>query len=428
MTDTAVESALIGSLLLSPDRLREVKHLVGPESFSDETLGVIFHHFSKLFAAGIKIDEITLGHTLKKTRDFEGVNVDEMLMWLMSSVGCSANALYYAQIIAKEEANREIGKTLIETTSLIEEGNYVDIDFEEIRAKVQSLQNQGICEKTKSIRSIMKMEDESSGDVIETGYSGLDIALGGGIICGELTVLAGSPSTGKSQFAVNLMVNATKGGERARTLFICQEMDEKSIQDRIFGCMSGIPFNAVKGIRRGTAFEHTMERFGEQYVSTIEQMAKLPISIHAAGCLTVDQLSAIISSNINNVDLIIIDYLQQIKKTNPRLKDYEKVSEVSSLCMEMSGEHKVPIIGLSQFNREGYKDENKRPTIANLRDSGQLEQDAANVWLLWRDKTDHSNEVDIELNIAKNRNGQVGVIAFDYQLNCGRIIQKKDYD
>lgn len=430
-----IEAALLGSLLLNPDRIKEVKHLIKPEDFEEEDSGVIYQKFCDLYFSGIEVDQVTLGTEISHMDCFKQTNIPLLMMCLMSSVGCSTHAVHYARLIAKKSLSKELTRTLDDTTNKIIAGDLDEINLTELKDRLDLLKNQGITELTQTINQVLKTEDDSSVEHISTGFTGLDLALGGGIRLGDFTTIAGSPATGKSQFAINLMTKAKKEGKPARTLFVCQEMDAKSIQDRIIGSLSNIPCGAVTGIRKGTASEATMKIFSSRYIEAIESLAKLPIKIHSTGCLNIDELSTIITKNINEVDMIIIDYIQQIRKVDKRQSDYEKTGDVSRLCMETSRDYHIPVIALSQLNREGYKDEKTKPTMANLRESGQIEQDSANVWLLWRDRTEKPEAGDdgrkfpitLSLILGKNRNGETGIVNFDYKMDCGKIREQRAY-
>lgn len=429
----SAEVAVLGSFLLNPERINECKHLLNPEDFTEELFQAIYSKICELYFSKTPVDEITLAVELKKMSAFKNINIDLLLCSIMCNVGCSANAIYYAKIVAQHSISKQLTGTLSEATQLICDGHLDDVNLEELKDKIALLKNQGVTELSKSIIQIMKKEDDMSAEFISTGYENFNNALGGGICLGDFTALAGAPGTGKSQFAINLMTKANIEGKPARVLFICQEMNDKTIMDRFIGSLTGIPLNACKGLRKGTATDSTWEKFGSKFQKGIEALAKLPFIIHTTGCLTIEELQAIIAKNINNVDMIVLDYLQQIRNKQKQT-NYEKANEVSYTCMDVARKYKKAVIALSQFNREGYKD-NVRPTMASLRDSGQLEQDAANVWLLWRDADDkpsldaagRQEAITLELNMAKNRNGATGNTYFDYKMDCGRIRESLGY-
>ena len=422
-----IERELLGCIILDDDRLVEIKHLINPEDFKEPYERKVYETMLSMRGEGLKIDEVTLGSKLAGVFvDKDSSKIKGMVMELMAISGCSADAGHYAKLVLQNSINARIGKIFNETTQKINSGSIEEVDMNEVRDEIERIRNQSLCQETKSLRDIIKVDDDTNCVPVSIGFNGLDSAHSGGLM-GELTILAGSPSTGKSQLAVNLMLNATKNGEPARSLFICQEMSAKEVQDRIVGSMTGVHFNAVKAIRRGEAPESTFERYYKRYNQAIEKLAVLPMKIHTTGALTFPELEAIITRHIKEVDIIVVDYLQQIRKIDGRMSDYEKTNQVSAFCMGMAVKHGVPIIGLSQFNRDGYKDNAKKPTIANLRESGQLEQDAANVWLLWRDMKDQGDIVKLELEIAKNRNGQIGTVTFDYAKSCGRMVECNKY-
>jgi len=419
-----IEDELIGSIILNQDRLAEVKPIISVNDFESAINGKIYAIMLDMQKSKIHIDEVTLSEKLSRiTKSKTKTEINGLIMELMAICGCSSNALYYAKLVAEKSVNNKIGHIFNETAEKINSGNIEEINMDEVKDKIEALRNQSVTELTQSLKQVIQADSDTDQEFVSLGYNKLDSVHSGGLV-GELTILAGSPSTGKSQFGINLLLKAQKGGMPAKTLLICQEMSAKEIQDRILGAITKIHFNAIKGIRRGKAPESTFEKYGDTYIAALETLSKLPMKIHATGRLSIAELEAVVSKNIKDVDLIMIDYLQQIKKVDNKQSDYEKINEVSAYCMEMSVKHGVPIIGLSQFNREGYKDAEKRPTIANLRESGQLEQDAANIWLLWRNRKVQGPEVELELEVAKNRNGQTATILFNYTMDSGFIKER----
>ena len=420
------EKAVIGSILLSPERFLEVKHIISHEDFLDPLLAIAFQCYQHLFTSGIAIDEITLGRELNKVEALEKDEISSFLLDVPMSVPNSSNAEYYAEIILKESSRRRLLELI---TMAHEEVKVIDnpvLAAGDLREKLNSVIKRQSLDAPKAIKQVIQESESTDGHPVSTGYPKLDVALGGGIDPVSFTALAGGPSTGKSQFAVNLIAKGTVNNKPARSLYICQEMSSKTIQDRLISAVSGVPLQASKNLRLGLAKDYTVENFSKPYNEGLEYISTLPISIYANGCLTFNQLASVVLRNIDNVDIIYIDYLQQIKKTNVMQKDYDKVSEISGFCMDTASRHSVPIVGLSQFNRDGYKD-GKRPTKANLRDSGQLEQDAENVWLLWRDPKNKDPEAHLEVIIDKNRNGPTGTVFFKYMMKKGQIVPESEW-
>lgn len=429
----SAEVAVLGSFLLNPDRVNECKHLLKPEDFTEELFQDIYSKICELYFAKVAVDEITLAVELRKMSAFKKINVNLLLCVIMCNVGCSANALYYAKIVAQHSISIQLTGTLSEATQLISDGHLDDVNLDELKEKIALLKNQGVTDLTKSIKEILIEDDGEIYSQIKTGYGNFDRAMGGGIMLGDFSVLGGAPGTGKSQFVINMIAKAKLDEKPVRSLIVVQEMNRATVRNRLLSCLSGIPKDACISIRNGTASQKTLDLYYDRFIKANKIAAQIPIKVHAEGCVNVEQFEAIIAKYINDVDLIVLDYLSQIRK-KPKQTNYEKASEVSYACMDTARKHNKCIIALSQFNREGYKD-NVRPTMSNLRDCGEIEQDAANVWLMWRDdnneveheETGRTLPVEVELNIAKNRNGPVGNFYFDFNMDCGQITEKVKY-
>lgn len=422
-----LEREILGSILLNQDILVEVKSIVSPDDFSTSENRTIYEVMLKMKSSGVKIDEVTLGNALSGVFfERSPLEIQGLMMELMCLMGCSKDAPHYAKLLLEHSIGDKVGELFTTVSDRIERGEFDFDEIDEVKDEIGRLKNQSACQNTKSISAILRASDDEGSGYIPLGYSKLDTAHSGGLV-GEFTVLAGSPSTGKSQFAINLLLRAKKNGVPVKGLYICQEMSEKDIQDRMVGALSSVPLAVVKGIRRDLAPDSAWEQYGNKYQKALKELVTRDIRVHAQSKLSIPELEAIVMRNINEIDIIVIDYLQQIRKVDRHQSDFDKINDITEFCQDTALRYDTPIIGLSQFNRDGYKDPSHKPTMGDLRGSGQIEQDAANIWLLWRDLEDKNLETTLELNIAKNRNGQIGRINFDYKKDCGRIRESLGY-
>jgi len=257
-------------------------------------------------------------------------------------------------------------------------------------------------------------------DTFETNYFQLDNALGGQLGRTSFTVIAAGPSFGKTALALNIMQNGTRNGKPIRCLYVGMEMTETEIFDRFIAADGEIPGHIVRKIRRNTSDSESRIRYGKSFAESVTNISGRGHIIKSDGIISINEFRALVAMYSKDIDCAILDYIQQLRPTDPKQGDMEKVNEASWACKDLAMTYNIPIIGLSQLNRDGYKDGCK-PTLANLRASGQIEQDANNVWIMWRAKEDGATEEEMELFIAKNRNGPVCRIGLNFNLKHGRI-------
>jgi replicative DNA helicase len=196
-------------------------------------------------------------------------------------------------------------------------------------------------------------------------------------------------------------------------------MSESELFDRFVASDSGIPGQIVRKIRMNDCDAETMRKHSRAFGESSRNIAARGHIIKSDGIISINEFRALVAMYANDIDCAIIDYIQQLRPTSGKQSKMEKVEEASWACKDLASTYKIPVIALSQLNREGYKDGNK-PSLATLRESGQIEQDANNVWMMWRPKAEGVAEEEMELFLAKNRNGPICRINLDFDL-VGKI-------
>lgn len=215
----------------------------------------------------------------------------------------------------------------------------------------------------------------------------------------EFTVIGARPGIGKTTLALQIAQNIARKGKEVTIISL--EMSDTQLIQKLIASKARI--NSYK-MRRGTLEEADFEKIRD----VSEDISNLPITL-ISRTTTIQKIETTIRKlkNKNQLDLVIIDYIQLIKNNKKLPSREQEVADITRTLKLLSLELDIPIIGLCQLNRNATKAE---PTLADLRESGSIEQDADNVWFLYQEKEDESNVIDVTLKIAKQRAGEIGKV------------------
>lgn len=404
--DLAVESALLGSILLDPDRFDEVADLVTNDSFYLEANRNVFRAVTALAAKGKVVDALTVCEWLKSNglhQDGEEDRLAEML----NSVPHAAHARHYAETVADRYARRRLAMT---ANDAAEAARDIATPLDEAVAAVSKALD-GLSESRAGnltgfdLRDLMRQTWEgmlAGGPAgISTGFPGLD-ATGCTLKPGSLTILAARSSTGKTSFAGNLALNLARSG--CGVLFVSLEQTRLELASRLLSCEAGI--GNIVGGRTLSASE------SDRVCEAAGRLADLPIVIDDTSPRTATQIGAVarLTTRRNNVKAIIVDYLQLIAAEDRKLPREQQVADTTKALRNIGRNLGVPVVALAQLNRQIESRDDKRPKLSDLRESGSIEQDADMVWFLDRP---FLNDVDADptaatLIVRKHRNGKTG--------------------
>jgi len=417
--DIQAEQSVLGSIFINPDKMIEVTEHLKPEDFYRPAHKILFKAMMSLADRGEAIDIVTVKSMLEANHELNLVGNVSYLVEIINAVPTSANAEYYAKIVAKKAQLRAIIGNLSDSI-----GNAYDedMDIDEIIAKTeQSLLKVSQSSNKGSFRPIhdvllenhTKIEERSNSSSeitgIETGFYDFD-KLTTGLHEDNLIILAARPAMGKTAFALNIAQNvATKSGKPVAIFSL--EMGDESLVERMLSAEGAIPNHHIR-----TGFLSTDE--WERLVYAQSRLAEAPIFIDDSAGIRISDIRARarrLAQETSGLGLIVIDYLQLItgKKTDNR---QQEVSEISRQLKIIAKELKVPVIALSQLSRSVEQRQDKRPIMSDLRDSGSIEQDADIVAFLYRDayyqdNADEQEESNLtELIIKKNRHGSLGTV------------------
>jgi replicative DNA helicase len=361
------------------------------------------------------IDPVTIGHELQRGGVLEEVGGPSTLMRILETVPHAAHAEYYARIVR----DKWLQRTLIEVcTNTLREAYESSDDTEQILARAEQrvfsiLEQQGSIDKF-AIRDILddtfarifeRMDQEGVISGLPTGFDGLD-SLTSGFQSSELLVLAARPSMGKTALVCNFALSVARQ-ERQGVLLFSLEQSKLELAERFLCIQARIDGHRLRQGDLDEVEQHSLHEASNE-------MREFPLFIDDTAGRTVSQIAAV-SRRLKRrfgIGLVIIDYLQLIESDDRNLPREQQISTITRRLKFLAKDLSIPVIALAQLNRGVEQREDKRPRLADLRESGAIEQDADIVMFLHRpeayDPEDRPGEAD--LIIAKNRNGPIGTV------------------
>lgn len=412
------EKSLLGAILIEEEVLADATEIVRPADFYDKNHGLIFASMLRLFEKHKPVDLLTLTEELQKKGELEVIGGSAYLTDLTNYVPTAAHAEAYAEMIAQKAVRRRLIKASADITELgYDESTTTQELLEKAEAELFSVSDQSLKQDLISIENILadsfdRIEElhKNKGSLrgIRTGYRDLD-NITAGLQRSDLIILAARPAMGKTTLVTNLAYNVATI-EKKPVLFFSLEMSKEQLIDRMLADASGVDsWNIRTGNLSDDDFAKLSEAMGE--------MSEAPIFIDDTPGLSVLEMrtKARRAAHENPLGLIVVDYLQLMQATgNHNGNRVQEVSEISRGLKLIARELNVPLIALSQLSRSVESRTPPIPQLADLRESGSIEQDADLVTFIYRpgyyepDNPDVQNITD--LIIAKHRNGPVGKV------------------
>ncbi len=421
--NTDAEKSLLAALLLDKDTITKVADIIRADDFYDERHGIIYAAIKELYEGHMPIDIVTVTDVLSTQGKLDMVGGASKLAAITNSSLSAAHAAQYADIIAGKATLRR----LISASNTINEMSYsTTLKLDEILDKAEQilfgisrrqLKNPFIGVKDVLTEAFERIDHlhENRGELrgIPTGFYDLDHILYG-LQPADLVIVAARPSIGKTSFAMNIALNAAKKGHYHAGIFSL-EMSKEQLVDRLLASESGI--DAWK-LRTGNLAPEDFNKLSE----AMGKLADTSIFIDDSAFANVLEIrtKARRLKAEKGLDLVVIDHLQLMEGTSGKESRVQEMSEISRSLKALAKELNVPVIAISQLSREVEKRPKKIPQLADLRESGSIEQDADVVLFLYREEyydpqTEHKNEADVI--IAKHRNGPVGTIKLRFEGN-----------
>lgn len=366
------EKSIIGSILMDNDCMYKIYDKLKPEMFQWDFARDCYQEMLAMSDKGQNIDLLTIANRLVN-HERSDAYIAEQLTDCVQIVQTSAFVENYADLVIKNHRSR-VAKDIFSKVDL--SPNAIDGSIAEMILRFEELQ-ENIGVRSKSLAQIVKENQENyfndrvKKDLVRTGFYNLDESLGG-LEPGDVTVIAARPAVGKSAFTAQIITNIAKQGKRVG--YFNLEMTENQVYERFLARLGKLQMSRI---RRAKAFLKDEE---ESFKMANEEMSKLDVVI-SGGSKSISQIKT--ESRYQKFDVIVIDYLQLVKADRKFNNRSSEVGEISKSIKELAMQLKVPVILLSQLNRVSEGKETKEPTMAELRESGDIEQDASNIVLLW---------------------------------------------
>lgn len=417
------EHCVLGSLIVDPIKLDEVMEIVTPEDFYNPQTRVIFKHIENLGRLGKTVDVITLAESMNESGTLEPAGGLGYLVDIVNNTPSSANVKAYAHIVADRAMERRIiesGQRISEIGA--DEDTPVDDKLEMLHSEISGLERKDSAEIIpfdSLLKSRIQVIDGKFRGTVQrglmTGFAALDERYQG-IGQTALWVLAARPGQGKTALAMNVAKNVAASGKDV--IVFSLEMGKEELTDRLLASESSID---SKLIRSG--------QFGEEHWNPLSigthKLKGLKIHIIDIPAIDIHRAKAIARKfkRYSDVGLIVVDYLQLMTDSKAKNR-FEEVSSVSRELKVMAKQIGCPVLALSQLNRKVEDRGDKRPHMADLRESGQIEQDADIITFIYRDEYYHPdtpNKGVAEIITAKFREGEVGTDLLATQMQYARF-------
>jgi replicative DNA helicase len=414
------EQGVLGCIMLDPSTVFPVVALAikNPEAFYDLRHRTIFEVMIEMFDKREPVDLIMLQQKLKDRQQLEGVGGLVYLASLPDAVPSAANIEHYLGIVSEKFTVRKlIGFCTEAVGRAYEHQGSVDTLLDEVEQDIHTLsENAQSSDHTATAKqlihgTISKIEElfNNQGQIggVPTGFYDID-KMTGGLNGGDMVVIAARPSVGKTSLAVNIAEYVALS-HHSPVAIASLEMTSQQLMLRMVSSISRVPSDAIK---HGNLTQQHFQKIN----SAALRLNSSNIIIDDSSGLSILQLKSK-ARRIHQrygIKLLIIDYLQLLHSTNRKSENrQQEVADISSGCKQIAKELNIPVIVLSQLNRESEKAGNRKPRISDLRESGAIEQDADQIWLLYRpdDQEETADKVfQVDVVIAKSRNGPTGEV------------------
>jgi len=417
---------VLGALLLDNSAFDKIADLVSAEDFYRDDHRRIFRHIVKLVDQVKPADIVTVGESIVASEDKDRTGGPAYLAALAQNTPSALNIRRYAELVRERSVQRRLAQvaTEIAETALTPSGKDVGQMLDEAEARIMEVGEKGsrgtqgfeqiqpvLARVFERIDHLFHQENKSDVTGLPTGFVDLDRETAG-LQEGDLIVIAGRPSMGKTAFALNIAEHiAVK--ERLPVAIFSMEMGAAQLAQRLLGSISRVDQQKMR----------TGRLADEEWSALSEAVANLhdaPIYIDETGGLNALELrtrARRINRQCGQLKLVIVDYLQLMSASSEGENRATEISEISRSLKSLAKELKCPVVALSQLNRALEQRPNKRPVMSDLRESGAIEQDADLILAIYREEVytpDTPDKGVAEINILKQRNGPIGQVKLTF--------------
>jgi replicative DNA helicase len=418
--DLDAEQAVLGAMMLSADAAADVVEILDADDFYRGAHGTIYAALRNLFARGEPVDLVAAVDLLRKDGSLEQVGGQLYLADLLNVVPTPAGAAHYARIVADAALRRRLIGAAADIMDLAyRSGDGADDIADGAEQRIYDVARREDADETAILRDLVDraMQDLESIQNRESAYTGLPTGfrdiddLTSGLQPGNLVVVAARPGVGKSSLAMNMARNVAVAGHAVAVFSL--EMSRYEIGMRLLCAEARVPWDRIRNKRVGP-------EDWTNVVQAAEVLHDAPLHIVDAGNVNIVDIRAKarrMRSGRQGLDMIIVDYLQLMTSPNARRPDsrQQEVAEISRNLKLLAKELRIPVVALSQLNRNPEARADKRPQLSDLRESGAIEQDSDVVMFIHRDDNDPEKKRDAELIVAKHRNGPTGSLRLNFE-------------
>jgi len=427
--DLEAEKAVLSALLLDNASIHAVYTELKPDDFYHPVHRQLYASMLALTQDNQPVDLHTLADRLNTQKQLDAVGGPVFLAELADYEATAANVVHHARIVRDKAVKRRLIATATEIVDLgFDEGDRADalLDRAESRIfEISSAQARNTFrtldeEVHRAFDFIDALRERGAGLTgVTTGFLDLD-KLTGGLQRGELVIVAARPSMGKTSFALDLARNAATSGYKVWI----SSLEMSSLTLRLLSSQGGVDANVF---RNGYFTEHAYKSLQ----LAANQLTNLPVVIDDSSALTILELKSKCrrARAERGLDLVVVDYLQLMRGDSRPDNREQEIAEISRGLKSLAKELEVPVIALAQLNRGPETREEKRPRLADLRESGAIEQDADLIAFLYRDEVynkspEAANTGLAEVIVAKQRNGPTGTVNLTFEARFARF---RDY-
>jgi replicative DNA helicase len=424
------EMSVLGGILLENAALNKALEILRPEDFYRESHRKIFSVLIELSEKGEPADLVTLTAALNQKGELETVGGSGYLATLVDYVPTAANIAYYCRMVKEKALSRQLIHVATDIATRSYDGGEIEqtLDWAEksifeitgMKSRPSYFSTKEIMKDTfKAIEKLYDRKELVTG--VPTGFTDLD-TMTAGLQPGDLLIVAGRPSMGKTAFCLNVVEYAAMHASPAvPTIIFSLEMSKEQLVQRMLCSVSRVD---ASRLRTG----HLGESDWPKLTNGAGLLSEAPIFIDDTPAISVLELRAKARrlKAEKNLGLVVVDYLQLMQGSNPESRQQE-ISEISRSLKALAKELSVPVVALSQLNRSLENRTDKRPIMADLRESGAIEQDADVIMFVYREavyceackskeKTcDKGHEKDAEIVVGKQRNGPIGTVHMTFR-------------
>ena len=425
------EQSILGAILIDNDALPKTLEILDSEDFYKQSHRKIFNVMTELFEKSEPIDMITLTDDLKRRDEMEAVGGISYLSSLVNMIPTAANVKYHSKIVREKALLRGLLRSATEIAGRVYEDNLdaeelvdyaersiFDISDKRIKASFVTLK-EVIKDSFEMIERLYDKKETVSG--VPSGFRDLD-DLTTGFQKGDLIVVGGRPSMGKTAFSLNVAQHVGLELKEPVAIFSL-EMAKEQLAFRMLCSEAMVDSNSI---RKGFIKKEDWHKL----TSAASNLTGAPIFIDDSSGINALELRAKARrlKMEHGLSLVIVDYLQLMRGRGSFERREQEISEISRSLKALAKELSVPVIAVSQLNRSVEQRRPPTPILADLRESGAIEQDADVILFLYREEiyNKEAKKGQAEVIIAKQRNGPTGTVNLSFISNCTRFLNRAD--